>query len=327
MDDGLRNVRPACVYCEHCSVRIAALLAVILCVSAGLAATYGPGYDRDHERSVDAVLGSGDSLSDVISGTYARPEDDRPKPVALKRPKVVPAKRARQPTRLQSFADGYRTVCVRLCDGYYFPISASTSPDTFDRDEAACSRSCSSPAKLFVYRNRDGSPEEMVDRDGYPYLGLSTAFQHRTTYDASCTCKPQPWSQEAKDQHRLYALQEARDRGDLVAAADVPVVEATVTHETSGTGSLAGAETPRAVAKAAVAAASAKTARVAAKPTSAQRHARTRDPVREAKVWTVRAKRAAFSSAKPSWRSRGLYQPTSASVRLSAYRNAIRATR
>lgn len=308
-------------------MRIAVLLAVILCVSAGLAATYGPGHDKAHERSVDAVLGSGDSLSDVISGTYARPEDDRPKPVARKRPKVVPAKRARQSARLQSFADGYRTVCVRLCDGYYFPISTSTSPDTFERDEAACSKSCSSPAKLFVYRNRDGSPEEMVDRDGHPYLGLSSAFQYRATYDTSCTCKPQPWSQEAKDQHRLYALQEARDRGDLVAATERPVAVATAAQENSGTRALEGAETPRSMAKAQGVTVSAQTARVATKPTATQRHARTRDQVREAKVWTVRAKRAALSSAKPSWHARGLYQPTSAPVRLSAYRIAIRATR
>ena len=28
----------------------------------------------------------------------------------------------------------YRTICVRLCDGYYFPVSFSTLPNHFQRD-------------------------------------------------------------------------------------------------------------------------------------------------------------------------------------------------
>ena len=36
----------------------------------------------------------------------------------------------------------YRTVCVRLCDGSFYPISFSTTPDNFARDEAQCRSSC-----------------------------------------------------------------------------------------------------------------------------------------------------------------------------------------
>ena len=32
----------------------------------------------------------------------------------------------------------YRTLCVRLCDGYYFPVSFSTLPNHFQRDCGAC---------------------------------------------------------------------------------------------------------------------------------------------------------------------------------------------
>ena len=34
----------------------------------------------------------------------------------------------------------YRTVCVRTCDGYYFPISYSTVPSRFADDQRACQR-------------------------------------------------------------------------------------------------------------------------------------------------------------------------------------------
>ena len=36
----------------------------------------------------------------------------------------------------------YRTVCVRTCDGFYFPISFSTTQDHFRDDEASCQRMC-----------------------------------------------------------------------------------------------------------------------------------------------------------------------------------------
>ena len=33
---------------------------------------------------------------------------------------------------------GTRTLCVRLCDGYYFPIEFDASSSRFDADAAAC---------------------------------------------------------------------------------------------------------------------------------------------------------------------------------------------
>ena len=36
----------------------------------------------------------------------------------------------------------FRTICVRTCDGFYFPISYATSPDRFRDDEQTCQRMC-----------------------------------------------------------------------------------------------------------------------------------------------------------------------------------------
>ncbi|HYD16230.1 MAG TPA: DUF2865 domain-containing protein, partial [Hyphomicrobium sp.] len=47
----------------------------------------------------------------------------------------------------------YRTVCVRLCDGYYFPVSFSTLPNHFQRDEEVCQSKCASPAELYYHQN------------------------------------------------------------------------------------------------------------------------------------------------------------------------------
>ncbi len=99
----------------------------------------------------------------------------------------------------------HRTMCVRLCDGYFFPVSFATTSDRFDNDQRACERSCSSPAKLYVYRNPGQEPDDMVDLRGQPYKKLSTAFQFRRKLDLACKCNPHPWEQEATERHRGYA--------------------------------------------------------------------------------------------------------------------------
>lgn len=124
-----------------------------------------------------------------------------------------------------------RTVCVRLCDGYYFPISFSTTRSRLGKDEQACRSRCSGEARLFYYRTSGGSPETMVDRRGNAYADLKTAFLYRTGFDKSCQCRPEPWSNEARERHALYAtkdwqkrsrrlarLEKRRKRGSRVAA-------------------------------------------------------------------------------------------------------------
>ena len=49
-----------------------------------------------------------------------------------------------------------RTVCVRLCDGYYFPISFSTSRERLAQDSKTCESRCGSEGRLFVHRNPGG---------------------------------------------------------------------------------------------------------------------------------------------------------------------------
>jgi hypothetical protein len=110
---------------------------------------------------------------------------------------------------------------VRLCDGYFFPISFATSEGQFERDEQACARSCSAPTKLFVYRNPGQEPEQMVDLDGRPYAKLPTAFQFRTRFDQSCKCNPHPWEQEAVARHRRYAEVDAKKKSQRQATIEV----------------------------------------------------------------------------------------------------------
>lgn len=114
----------------------------------------------------------------------------------------------------------HRTVCVRLCDGYFWPISFSTTSDNFERDQNMCEQSCTSPAKLFVYENPGQEPEQMVDVKGQPYSKLKSAFLFRSKFDASCKCNPHPWEQEAMNRHKQYAALDAQLRRDKKDVSD-----------------------------------------------------------------------------------------------------------
>jgi hypothetical protein len=107
----------------------------------------------------------------------------------------------------------YRTLCVRMCDGYYFPISFATTKDNLARDTKVCERSCKSPARLFFHENPGQEPEEMEDARGKRYKDLKIAFSHQKQYDESCTCKSQPWDEAALARHRQFAEVAERKKG------------------------------------------------------------------------------------------------------------------
>jgi hypothetical protein len=113
----------------------------------------------------------------------------------------------------------YRTLCVRLCDGYYFPISAAAPGGSLSRDADRCSASCGAEARLFYHPNPGGSAETMVDLTGMAYSALPNAFRYRRMLVEGCSCRPQPWSEAEAERHRGYAQ-------DRPAVADAPAESA-----------------------------------------------------------------------------------------------------
>ena len=93
---------------------------------------------------------------------------------------------------------GFRTVCVRTCDGFYFPISYSTSQDHFRDDEKTCQRMCpAAEVVLFSHRNPGEDMNQATSLSGQPYTGLPNAFRYRTEFNSACSCKRpgQSWSE------------------------------------------------------------------------------------------------------------------------------------
>lgn len=88
----------------------------------------------------------------------------------------------------QQRSNSYRTVCVRTCDGFFFPISTSTTSRNFGKDEAVCKgKFPGSDVSLFYHpRGSDNAMERARAVDGRTYTSMPYAFRYRETYDPSC---------------------------------------------------------------------------------------------------------------------------------------------
>jgi hypothetical protein len=75
----------------------------------------------------------------------------------------------------------YRTLCVRTCDGYFFPMSNAADVSDFQRDEKNCEASCpGTEIELFYHLNAGQPQESMVSaRSGQPYRNLATAYRYK----------------------------------------------------------------------------------------------------------------------------------------------------
>jgi len=113
---------------------------------------------------------------------------------------------------------GYRTLCVRTCDGYYFPISYSTSPARFAEDEQTCQKLCpAAEAVLYSHRNSGEDIAQAVASNGRTYKDLPNAFRYRREFNAACSCKQagQSWA-DAMGQTKDPTV----ERGDIVVTEE-----------------------------------------------------------------------------------------------------------
>ena len=113
---------------------------------------------------------------------------------------------------------GSKAVCVRTCDGYYFPISFSATQSKFLEDEKTCQRMCpASDVTLFSHRNPGEDVARAVSSNGKLYSELPAAFSYRKQFNAACSCR-------APGQSWADALRQGDDqtleRGDIVVTEE-----------------------------------------------------------------------------------------------------------
>ena len=114
----------------------------------------------------------------------------------------------------------YRTVCVRSCDGAFFPVSFATVPARFPDDERTCKALCpAAEASLYAYRNPGEDMNQAVSISGQPYTSLANAFRFRQEFNPSCSCKAagQTWSDALKSIDDKAA---AEQQGDIIVTEE-----------------------------------------------------------------------------------------------------------
>lgn len=160
----------------------------------------GDQYTREHEAHARELR---DRSSSIFS--FFNDEEGSDEPAA---PRNAPF-----PTTVEGGGAGYsyggsgayRTLCVRECDGFYFPVSNATSESHFKDDEAKCHSLCASPAELFYHR-ADQDVDQMVSlSSGKPYAQFPYAFRNRKVYIKGCSCNASEYSREeiAKSEEAL----------------------------------------------------------------------------------------------------------------------------
>jgi hypothetical protein len=119
----------------------------------------------------------------------------------------------------QQMSGNYRTICVRTCDGYYFPISFSVPASRFQDDERTCQRMCpAAQVSLYAYHNPGEEVAQAVSIDGRPYTDLPTAFRYRQEFNPACSCRKagQSWADAMKVGGDDYTV----EQGDIVVTED-----------------------------------------------------------------------------------------------------------
>lgn len=116
-------------------------------------------------------------------------------------------------------ASTFRTVCVRGCDGYFFPLSFATVPSRFPDDERACKRLCpNAEVALYTYRNPGEDMNHAVSTGGQAYLQHPNAFRYRQEYNSACSCRApgQSWAEALKNSDDRSTM----EKGDIVVTEE-----------------------------------------------------------------------------------------------------------
>lgn len=189
---------------------------------------YQAGYETMPERQIYRTPGAGPQTAyrtgpepqrsgfgnfiEHLFGARREPEPSAP-PVA---PVPEETLRPRDTTEERPRNVGYRAVCVRLCDGAFFPMTSSARPGASLGQEEMCQMQCPG-ADVALYRMRDDQIENAVSSSGAPYTALPNALRFRQRFDATCTCRPRSGSWAEAFTHRQDPTLRS---GDQVVSAE-----------------------------------------------------------------------------------------------------------
>ena len=178
---------------------------------------------RTRRRLVAAAIGGTALALAATSAVVARgPDIGSPyeilTPYFSHAPSARPSTPAEAPARAHSHTAAVtgRPVCVRLCDGAYFPVSNGVREAN---DEAICRGLCpDADTAIYLEPRRSDDIADAVSKAGRPYSELPTALRYRTAFDKTCACH-----RDLAPQYSL-AVDSTLRKGDVVMTQNGPAV-------------------------------------------------------------------------------------------------------
>jgi predicted RNase H-like HicB family nuclease len=122
-----------------------------------------------------------------------------------------------QPAENQPRQGGPHTVCVRTCDGYFFPLG--NSPGGREGQDEMCQALCPGTETLAFGMSNGGDIQNAVARSsGTPYASLPNALKYTRSFDAACTCRGQgqSWAQALQNAEQLLDQR----KGDIIVTEE-----------------------------------------------------------------------------------------------------------
>jgi hypothetical protein len=114
---------------------------------------------------------------------------------------------------------GAMAVCVKSCDGSFFPVSYSAHRGNLDELNDLCQALCPNAEVTLYTRSLSRDMKSAVSIGGEPYRDTPNAFKFEKSVDTSCSCKApgQTWVQALADAERVLGTQR---RGDMIVTPE-----------------------------------------------------------------------------------------------------------
>ncbi len=132
-------------------------------------------------------------------------------------PRIERVWREQRPER--KVAGGGYTVCVRSCDGSFFPVAYSGAASRADGLENVCRSLCPNAEVALYAFPLGGTIDEAVSSTGEPYDSLPNAHKFEHAYGASCSCRApgQSWAEALASAEAKYG----RRSHDIFVTAEI----------------------------------------------------------------------------------------------------------
>ena len=111
-----------------------------------------------------------------------------------------------------------RVLCVRHCDGAYYPLAVDVPTDKLEGMDQLCQAQCPE-AQSSLYTDPDGDVAKAQALDGTSYSALPTAFRFEKDTSPTCACRA-PGESWAQTLAKAQAMIETH-KGDVVVTPEI----------------------------------------------------------------------------------------------------------